>query len=122
MENTDVFTYRYSAEQSKEVARIRSRYLPKEENKLEVLRKLDRRVQTAGTAVSLCLGILGCLLFGIGMCFFLRVFAGGPWLAALFFAVGAAPMLSAYPVYRHVAAKAKERLVPEILRLTEELS
>ena len=58
-------------------AQITSRiYMPEEESKLEMLKKLNLRVRMAGTVESLCLGIIGCLIFGIGMCFFLDVFAG----------------------------------------------
>ncbi|MBR6745554.1 MAG: hypothetical protein IKM00_10135, partial [Clostridia bacterium] len=68
MENNKVFTYQYLAKQNKEVEHIRRKYLPKEEDKMETLRKLDARVQMAGTVPSLCIGIIGCLIFGIGMC------------------------------------------------------
>jgi hypothetical protein len=43
MENT-TFTYSYSAERKSEVEKIRSKYLPKKENKIERLRKLDNKV------------------------------------------------------------------------------
>ena len=52
--------------------------MPHEESKLERLKKLDLRVQMAGTIESLCFGIVGALVFGIGMCFFLDVFEGVP--------------------------------------------
>ena len=122
MESTGVFTYQYSAKQSKEIRRIREKYLPREESKLERLRRLDGRVQSAGMVPALCLGIVGCLTFGLGMCFGLGVFAGGPWLAALLCVPGAAAAVSAYPVLRYIAAKTKARLAPEILRLTDEIA
>ena len=58
MENK-TFRYSYSATQNKEVESIRNRYLPKEENKIEILKKLDSKVQSAGMIESLCLGIVG---------------------------------------------------------------
>ena len=69
----------------------------------------------------LIIGIIGCLVFGVGMCFGLDVFDGADWLAVLFCGVGAATMIPAYPVYRYVARKTKEELTPEILRLSEEI-
>ena len=45
------FTYQYSAEKNKEVENIRSKYLPKEENKFERLKHLDRKE----SSVRLCL-------------------------------------------------------------------
>ena len=120
MEN-NTFIYSYSATKNKEVECIRRKYLPEEENKLETLKRLDLRVQAAGTVESLCLGIAGALVFGIGMCFFLNVFAGGGWLAALFMIIGSLIMIPAYPIYRRIARKTKAELTPEILRLSEEI-
>ena len=118
MGNT-TFNYTYSAARNKEVESIRKKYLPQEESKLERLKKLDRRVQMAGTIESLCFGIVGALVFGVGMCFFLDVFAGAAWLSALFMIIGSLIMIPAYPIYRRIARKTKAALTPEILRLSE---
>ena len=120
MEN-NTFSYNYSAVRNKEVESIRRKYMPHEESKLERLKKLDLRVQMAGTIESLCLGIIGSLVFGIGMCFFLDVFAGAAWLSALFMIIGSLIMIPAYPIYRKIAQKTKAELTPEILRLSEEI-
>ena len=121
MENSNVFNYQYSAKQNREVEHIRRKYLPKEENKMETLRKLDARVQMAGTIPSLCIGIVGALVFGLGMCFFLDVFVGEVWLTALLMVLGANIMIPAYPIYRRIARKTKAELTPEILRLSDEI-
>ena len=120
MENT-TFSYNYSATRNKEVESIRRKYMPHEESKLERLKKLDLRVQMAGTIESLCFGIVGALVFGIGMCFFLDVFAGAAWLTALLMVLGAVIMIPAYPIYRRIASKTKAELTPEILCLSEEI-
>ena len=120
MEN-NTFSYNYSAARNKEVESIRRKYMPHEESKLERLKKLDGRVQMAGTIESLCFGIVGALVFGIGMCFFLDVFAGAAWLTALLMVLGAVIMIPAYPIYRRIARKTKTELTPEILRLSEEI-
>ena len=120
MEN-NTFRYNYSAARNKEVESIRRKYMPHEESKLERLKKLDLRVQMAGTIESLCFGIVGALVFGIGMCFFLDVFEGGAWLTALLMVLGAVIMIPAYPIYRRIARKTKTELTPEILRLSEEI-
>ena len=39
--NKNVFSYTYSASQNNEIKRIREKYLPKEETKLEQLHRLD---------------------------------------------------------------------------------
>ena len=115
------FTYNYSAARNKEVESIRRKYMPHEESKLEKLKRLDYKVQSAGMIESLCIGIIGALVFGIGMCFFLEVFAGVAWLTALFMIIGTLLMIPAYPIYRKIARKTKAELTPEILRLSEEI-
>ena len=120
MENKP-FTYNYSAVRNKEVESIRRKYLPEEESKLETLKRLDYKVQSAGMIESLCIGIIGALVFGIGMCFFLEVFAGATWITVLFMIIGTLLMIPAYPIYRKIARKTKAELTPEILRLSEEI-
>ena len=120
MEN-NTYHYNYSAARNREVENIRKRYIPHEESKLERLKKLDLRVQMAGTIESLCFGIVGALVFGLGMCFFLDVFAGATWLSALFMLIGTFIMIPAYPIYRRIAQRTRAELTPEILRLSEEI-
>ena len=120
MENKS-FTYNYSAARNKEVESIRRKYMPHEESKLETLKRLDYRVQSAGMIEGLCLGIIGALVFGVGMCFFLDVFAGAAWLTAILMICGTLLMIPAYPIYRRIARKTKAELTPEILRLSEEI-
>ena len=116
MENNKTFIYQYSASQNREVENIRNKYLPKEER-----RRLDLRVQTAGVIPGLVIGIIGCLIFGIGMCFGLDVFSGADWLSLLFGALGIIVMLPAYPISKLISNKTRAELAPEILRLSEEL-
>ena len=121
MENNNVFNYQYSAKQNREIEHIRKKYLPKEESKIDMLRKLDSRVQSAGMIPALCMGIIGVLIFGIGMCFGLDVFAGEDLLTLIFCTLGCAIMLPAYPVYKRIFRKTRDELTPEILRLSEEM-
>ena len=120
MEN-NTFTYQYSASENREVESIRRKYMPREETKLEALKRLDSRAQSAGMVESLCLGVIGALVFGIGMCFFLEVFAGSPFITAIFMIIGTLMMLPAYPMYKYISKKTKDELTPEILRLSEEI-
>ena len=48
-EKKQVFEYNYSAKQQEEVRRIREKYVPKEESKLEQLKKLDAHATRSGT-------------------------------------------------------------------------
>lgn len=122
MSNEMVFRYNYSAAQNKEVQAIRSKYLPGTESKLDELKRLDRHVQSAGMMQALTIGILGCLVFGLGMCLAMQVLGGGVVLGAFLGLCGAVIMLFAYPVYRSVFAKTKEKYKQRILELAAELS
>ncbi len=121
MENNGAFNYQYSAANNREIENIRKKYLPQEESKMDRLKKLDNQVQTAGMIQGFTLGIVGCLIFGIGVCFCLGVFTATPWLTAALLVLGTLIMLPAYPVYRRIARRTKERLVPEILKLSDEI-
>ena len=57
MNGDNGFRYTYSAPDHQEVLRIRSKYLPAEESKLEELKRLDRTVQNSGTMESLIVGV-----------------------------------------------------------------
>jgi len=120
MEN-NTFVYQYSSKRNQEVESIRQRYLPREITKTERLKALDRQAQAAGMMESLSLGVLGSLVFGVGMCFGLDVFGGADWLTVLFGILGVLIMLPAYPLYRSISKKARARLTPEIIRLSDEI-
>ena len=123
MENT--FNYKYSAKENAEVQEIRNKYLPKTENKLEELKRLDETVQSSGVAESLCAGIGGALVFGFGLCLAMQVIGSGLFLVILGILiglVGIAGMLVAYPVYCKMCCQAKEKHTPRILELAAELS
>ena len=123
MENT--FSYQYSAKENAEVQAIRKKYLPRSESKLEELKRLDEAVQTSGMVESLCAGIGGLLVFGLGMCLAMQVIGSGLVMMVvgiLIGIIGIVGMLIAYPVYRKVLAATKEKYAPRILQLAEELS
>jgi len=103
------------------VEAIRKKYLPEEESGIDILKRLDRCVRTAGKAEGLCLGLLGALVFGGGLCFFLGASAGSSWLPALFMILGALIMIPAYPLYRRIADQKKAELAPKILHLSEKI-
>ena len=65
----EAFEYTYSAKKQEEIQRIREKYQPREADKLEQLRQLDRSATRKGTVVSILLGVVGSLVLGIGMCF-----------------------------------------------------
>ncbi len=122
MEQQRFFSYTYSAANHQEVLRIRQKYLPQSESKLDELKRLDGLVQSSGVTESLCAGIGGCLIFGLGLCLAMEVIGNMVWLGILLGLAGMAGMLAAFPVYRKVFNKAKMRYSPRILELAAELS
>lgn len=120
--NKEKFEYTYSAKRQEEIEKIRRKYLPKEEDKMELLRKLDRDVTKPGTMWALIIGIVGCLLLGIGMSCTM-VWADSFFeLGIVVGIVGMIVMGLAYPVYVRITKRQREKLAPKILELTEELS
>lgn len=117
----ETFTYTYSASRQEEVRRIREKYAPREEDKMERLRRLDRAATKPGTIAALIVGIAGALIMGLGMCCTMV------WSEVLFIpgivigVVGIIGICAAYPLYLRITKRRRDRLAPEILRLTDEL-
>ena len=120
------FSYTYSAEEQAEVQRIRNNYLPREESKMERLRALDRSVYQKAQAWSLSLGVVGALILGTGMSLIMSELGALLGILALPVGIGAGLVglvlvALAYPLYNRILKKERQRIAPEILRLTEEL-
>lgn len=115
------FQYTYSAREQAEIKRIRSKYLPREESKLEQLQRLDASATQKATMVSIIVGVLGALLLGLGMSCCM-VFSRQWFIPGIVIGViGLLVVSAAYPLYNRVLKKERERIAPEILRLTDEL-
>ena len=126
MENNENFSYTYCAEQKREVEEIRKKYLPKEEDKMEQLRKLHSIPAHKARAVALTLGILGSLILGTGMSMVLTDMAAswgmGAMVAGILLGlVGLVLAALAYPAYNRVLQTERRRIAPQILQLTDEL-
>ena len=118
---TEGFQYSYSAKQQEEIKRIRSKYEAPQEDKMAYLRRLDETVAKKGTMLSIVLGVIGTLILGVGMCCVL-VWQNTWFIPGIIIGiVGLAVLSSAYPVYLQVTKKEREKIAPEILRLTDEL-
>ena len=125
MENHS-FEYTYSAQQQQEVEAIRQKYLPKEEDKMEQLRRLHAIPTQKAQAAALSAGIAGTLIMGTGMSLVMTEI--GDLLGSLAIVagitvgiVGIVLAALAYPVYNRVLKKQRQKIAPEILRLSEEL-
>lgn len=123
MNSNETFNYTYSAAQQDEIKKIREKYsAPKErEDKMKRLRRLDRSVTKPGTIVSLMVGIVSTLVMGTGMNMCMvwgdKLFIPGIIVGV----VGMIGVIVAYPLYSLVTKSRREKLAPEIIRLSDEL-
>ena len=126
MENKEAFNFTYAADQQKEIQAIRQKYLPREEDKMETLRRLHAGPTRKAQAAAIAIGLVGALIMGTGMSLILTQIGSvlGRYAMGLGIAVGLAGMALvalAYPVYNRVLKKARDKIAPEILRLSDEL-
>lgn len=120
-QNEETFEYRYSAKQQEEIEAIRRKYLPKEEDRMEQLRQMDKRVSRKGTIISIIIGVIGCLLLGIGMCCTME-WAGRWFVPGIIIGVIGIVMIAlAYPLYERITKKERKKIAPLILKLADEL-
>ena len=120
MKNKETFSYTYSAKEQEEIKKIREKYAPKEADKMEQLRRLDAGVTQKGTVVSLVVGIIGALILGTGMSMCM-VWTELFVLGIIVGIIGIVAVSLAYPIYSYVTKKERDKIAPEIIRLTDEL-
>lgn len=122
------FSYTYSAKEQQEIKKIRQKYEGKtdEENKMERVRRLDARVTQRAQCASLILGIVGALVLGLGMSLIMTTLGDALGVLEIVLGVflglaGGALVALAYPTYSYVIRREREKIAPEMLRLTDEL-
>ncbi len=118
------FNYTYSApneNERREIESIKKQYtgVTEKEDKLNLLRSLNRRVHRPPLIISVAVGIIGTLVFGLGMTMVLE------WGIVLWGVIaGAAGILlaaAAYPVYKAVLKRNKQKYGARIVALSNEL-
>ena len=120
------FNYTYSAKQQEEIRNIRKKYAAPEEDKMERLRSLDRRATQRAQSLAIAIGVIGALILGTGMSLAMTDLAGALGTTAMVLGiavglVGIVLVALAWPVYLRRLKKERERIAPEILRLSDEL-
>ena len=122
---SDKFKFEYNApteKERKEIESIRNQYLPKDEKnrKFEELKQLDHKVKNIPIIFAISLGVIGTLIFGLGLTFFLE------WIELFVFGipcaiVGLILVILAYPLYVKISIKLKNKYRDEIINLSNEL-
>ncbi len=125
-EKQETFQYTYSAKEQEEIKRIREKYAPpvKEEKPsgpLEEMRRLDASVTLKPTIIAVLVGLIGTLALGFGMCCTM-VWGKNLFVAGIVIGViGIAGVIAACPLYNYMVRRNREKVAPEILRLSEEM-
>ena len=127
----ETFNYTYSAKEQDEIKAIRKKYIVPEEteDKMEQLRRLDASVTQKAQAVSIALGVIGALILGTGMSLAMTnigemIGLQGVLVMILGIIIGIMGIVlvcMAYPTYSAILKKEREKIAPEIIRLTDEL-
>lgn len=123
------FHYTYSANQQEEIKNIRKKYVAPEEDKMTLLRRMDKDVTKKASTVALTVGTIGILILGFGMSLIMSDFNKilgsyqdmGMFLGIISGMAGIVIICCAYPLYNRIIRKEREKIAPEILRLTDEL-
>ena len=120
------FEYKYvapTASERKEIESIRDSYIAKPINqvdsKLDRLRKLDFKVKNIPLIISLVIGILFTLVFGLGLTMILEwnfIMSG-----VILSAISIIPMVFNYLIFCHINIFLKNKYKDEILKLSNEL-
>ncbi len=126
MQDNKTFQYTYSAQQKTQIEDIRRKYLPKEENGMQTLLRLDAIPGKKATFWAIVLGVIGTLIMGTGMSLAMTDIGAslGSLAMVLGIGIGVVGMVLvalAYPVYCRVLEKQRKKLAPQILALSQEL-
>lgn len=118
------FKYSYVAptqNERREIEDIKRRYgeEPREKSKIERLRELDDKVKRTPAIWSLSLGVIGTLVFGLGLTMILewKILVWG----IIVMLAACVPIAAAYPVYNAVFGRNKAKYGAEIVKLSDEL-
>lgn len=105
-----------------EAKNIAEKYQKKtdEVSKIEQLRKLDESTTKIPNIIALTLGIIGILIFGIGMCCWL-VWSEYKILGTILCVVGFGIALANVPMHKKIVNARKAELAPQIIQLSRDI-
>ncbi len=106
--------------------KIRTQYIEKEHTELDELRTLDKRVKRPASIFSYVFGSIGAIVMGTGMSLIMTTLGDALGVFEIVLGVflglaGGALVALAYPTYSYVIRREREKIAPEMLRLTDEL-
>ena len=104
---------------------IAKEYAPKDNSKIQALRKLDRKAKLPATIFTYTWGIISALVFGTGMCLGMQVIGSGIIGLVAGIIVGIIGMVGCginYPIYNKMLENGKKKYAYEIVELAREIS
>lgn len=104
---------------------IAKEYAPKENSKVEALRKLDKKAKNPANVFAFTFGIISCLVAGTGMSLAMNVIGGTTFYMILGIVIGIIGFACCginYPIYKKILEKGKRKYAFEIVELAKEIS
>ncbi len=117
----ETYEYTYSAKEDKELQKIKDKYRVQttKETKMQQLESLDKSVNKNATIVAMSMGILGTLVFGLGLTC-VTTFSEYFVIGIIVGVIGMIIMGVTYPIYRKMVKNKRDLIAPQILKLIEE--
>lgn len=127
--DNEVFKMTYSAKERDELEKIRQKYVSREPDKMERVRMLDASASKKALSVFLVLAICGALVMGFGMSLAMTEFGESlkfdevqsMFIGIVIGVIGIVLVALSYPISGKVLKHERQKIAPEILRLTDEL-
>ena len=101
------------------VQKIRTQYTEKQHTELDALKELDAKVKRPANVFAYTYGSFSAVVMGAGMSLVMTEI--GAIIGIMIGIIGMILVALAYPLYNRVLRKNREKIAPEILRLTDEL-
>ncbi len=115
-------------DQNNYVEKIRERYTPQTQTKLDELKALDNKVKLTPTVLAYVLGSVAALILGVGMCLAMRVIGASLMsptalmtVGVIIGCVGIGLCIANYFIYNAILKSRKQRYAEQIVSLSNEL-
>jgi hypothetical protein len=104
---------------------IAKEYAPKENSKINALKKLDAQAKRPANIFAYTFGIISSLVAGLGMSLAMQVIGGTTFLTAIGIFIGVIGFTCMginYPIYKRMLENGKKKYAYEIVELAREIS